>query len=82
MSEVTYEIVEHDGGWAYKFQGVFSEAFPTHAAALRAAQLAAAEQTVPGEPAVIEYEDEKGNWHTEVERGDDRPATSVKDTEG
>ena len=25
MSEVTYEIVQHDGGWAYKANGVFSE---------------------------------------------------------
>jgi len=48
MSEVTYEIVEHDGGWAYKSQGVFSEPYPTHAAALKAARIAAAEQQVPG----------------------------------
>jgi hypothetical protein len=25
MTKVTYEIVEHDGGWAYRFNGVFSE---------------------------------------------------------
>ena len=60
MSEVTYEIVEHDGGWAYKSQGVFSEPYPTHAAALKAAQTAAAEQKVPGREAVIEFEDEQG----------------------
>jgi hypothetical protein len=82
MSEVTYEIVEHDGGWAYKSNGVFSEAFPTHAAALQAAQRATAEQRVPGPEAVIEFEDTKGKWHTETDRGDDRPATSVKDTKG
>jgi hypothetical protein len=82
MSEVTYEIVEHDGGWAYKFKDVFSEPYPTHAAALKAAELAAAEQKVPGPAAVIEYEDEKGEWHTEAERGDDRPATAVKDSKG
>jgi hypothetical protein len=35
MSDVTYEIVEHDGGWAYKVDGVFSEPFPTHAEALQ-----------------------------------------------
>jgi hypothetical protein len=28
MAEVTYEIVEHDGGWAYKVDGVFGT-FPT-----------------------------------------------------
>jgi hypothetical protein len=79
MSEVTYEIVEHDGGWAYKVDGVFSESFPSHAAALKAAQTAAAEQKVPGETAEIEFEDEKGKWHTETARGSDRPVTTIKD---
>ena len=62
MSEVTYEIVQHDGGWAYKSNGVFSEPYPTHAAALKAAQLAAAEQKVPGPTTTIEFEDDKGRW--------------------
>jgi hypothetical protein len=35
MSNITYEIVEHDGGWAYKVDGVFSEPFPTHAEVAR-----------------------------------------------
>ena len=26
MSDVIYEIVQHDGGWAYKVDGVFSDA--------------------------------------------------------
>jgi hypothetical protein len=82
MSEVTYEIVKHDGGWAYKSDGVFSEPYPTHATALQAAKLAAAEQKVPDREAVIEFEDAKGQWHTETDRGDDRPSTSVKDTKG
>jgi hypothetical protein len=79
MPEVTYEIVEHDGGWAYKVDGVFSEPFPTHADALAAAQAAAAEQEVPGHSETIEYEDEKGRWHTETARSGDRPHTSIKD---
>jgi hypothetical protein len=79
MAQVTYEIVEHDGGWAYKVDGAFSEPFPTHAAALKAAQAAAAEQEVPGQSEVIEYEDEKGKWHTETARGSDRPLTAIKD---
>jgi hypothetical protein len=36
MTDVTYEIVQHDGGWAYKVNGVFSESFPTHADTLAA----------------------------------------------
>ncbi|MCF8476556.1 MAG: DUF2188 domain-containing protein [Pseudolabrys sp.] len=81
MSNVTYEIVEHDGGWAYKVDGVFSEPFPTHAAALAAARAAAAEQRVPGHTEEIEFEDEKGKWHSETASGSDRPETSVKDTD-
>jgi hypothetical protein len=79
MPEVTYEIVEHDGGWAYRVGGAYSETFPSHAAALKAAQAAAAEQKVPGRTEVIEYEDERGKWHTETARGGDRPDTQVKD---
>ena len=79
MSHVIYEIVEHDGGWAYKVDGVFSEPFPTHAAALKAAKAAAAEQRVPGHTEEILFEDEKGKWHVETARGSDRPETSVKD---
>ena len=60
MSEVTYEIVQHDGGWAYKSDGVFSEPYPTHAAALQAAKLAAAEQKEPGREAVIEFRRREG----------------------
>jgi len=79
MTNVTYEIVEHDGGWAYKVNGVFSEPFATHDAALEAAKRAAAEQIVPGHAEEIEYEDEKGRWHTESASGSDRPTTTVKD---
>ena len=49
MTNVVYEIVEHDGGWAYKVGDVFSEPFPSHAAALAAAKRAAGEQTMPGD---------------------------------
>ena len=80
MSHVTYRIVRHDDGWAYKVNGVFSEPFPTHEAALAAARTAAAEQRVPGHSEIIEYEDEKGRWHTETAAGSDRPDTDVEDT--
>jgi hypothetical protein len=79
MTQVTYRIVQHDEGWAYKAGDVFSEPFPTHAAALAAAKRAAQEQRVPGQTHVIEYEDEKGRWHTETAAGSDHPDTDVKD---
>jgi hypothetical protein len=79
MTEVTYTIVEHDGGWAYKVGDTFSETFPSHDAALRAAQRAAGEQRLPGETEGIVYEDKQAVWHQEVSSGDDRPATRVED---
>jgi len=80
MADVIYEIVEHDGGWAYKVGDVFSETFQTHADAAAAAQRAAQEQEVPGETETIEYQDEQGRWRTETARGVDRPDTEVEDT--
>ena len=79
MTKVVYEIVEHDGGWAYKFNKVFSETFPTHAAAHAAAEKAASEQRVPGKTEEIQFEDSKGKWHEETARGSDRPTTEVVD---
>jgi hypothetical protein len=79
MSHVTYTVVEHDGGWAYKAGDVFSETFRTREAAHAAAERAAQEQRVPGQSGAIEYEDSSGRWHGEEESGDNRPDTDVKD---
>ena len=46
MTTITYEIVEHDGGWAYRVEAVFSETFPSHNRARRAAEQVAKEQVV------------------------------------
>jgi hypothetical protein len=75
---VTYTIVEHDGGWAYTVDGVFSETYRTHDEARRAAEIAAAEQGVGGETTGIVYEDAAGRWHEEVADGGDRPQTAVE----
>jgi hypothetical protein len=79
MTKVTYEIVEHDGGWAYRVDGVFSEPFPSHDLARKAAERAAREQIVPGETTAISYEDKDGRWHDEMSAGKDRPETDVAD---
>lgn len=79
MAKVTYTIVEHDGGWAYKVGDTFSETFPSHDAALSAAQDAAEEQQVGGTDEHIEYEDRDGRWHEEVAPGADRPEAEVQD---
>jgi hypothetical protein len=78
MNKVTYEIVEHDGGWAYRVDGVYSETFPTHDDARRAAERAALEQNLPDATTPISYEDADGRWHDELSPGDDRPETDVK----
>ena len=82
MAHVTYQIVRHDAGWAYKVGDVFSEPFPSHSEALAMAKKAAQEQRIPGQTHVIEYEDEKGKWHRETAFGVDRPDTDVKDSKG
>jgi len=50
MSKITYHIVEHDGGWAYQVNGVFSETFPTHDKARAAAQRVARSSMCPEKP--------------------------------
>ncbi len=78
MTKVTYEIVEHDGGWAYRVDGVFSEPFPSHDQARQAAERVMKEQIVPGDTTSISYEDKDGHWHEELSAGNDRPETDVK----
>ncbi|MGE6741670.1 DUF2188 domain-containing protein [Allorhizobium pseudoryzae] len=79
MTKVTYKIVQHDGGWAYRVDDVFSETFPTHDDALAAARIAAAEQQVGGEPEEISWQDSTGKWHVEHSDGGDRPEAEVVD---
>jgi len=79
MTKITYDIIEHDGGWAFRLDGTISETFPTHAAALAAAKRVQVEQQRPGEEEGISWEDEKGRWHDEVVEGDDRPEVEIHD---
>ncbi len=76
---LTYEVIEHDGGWAYKVGDVISETFRDHESAHRAATRAADEHRRAGNTEFIEYEDKDGKWHEERADGHDRPETDVKD---
>jgi hypothetical protein len=78
MTKVVYEVVEHEGGWAYRVGDVYSETFPSREAAREAAERAAAEQELPGDTTDISYEDQEGRWHTENTAGNDRPETDVE----
>jgi len=79
MAHVTYEVVEHDGGFAYKVGDVFSETFATHEDALNAAIEASNRQQASGNTEAIRYQDAEGKWHDELARGTDRPETDVED---
>jgi len=78
MVQITYRIVEHDGGWAYRLGDTYSETYPSHDAAYAAAQRAAREQKVPDEDALIEYADGSGRWVTERADGHDRPDVDIE----
>jgi hypothetical protein len=78
MAKLVYQIVEHDGGWAYRVDGVYSETYPSHDAARSAALMASREQRGPGEDAAISFEDADGRWHEELIKGGDRPETEVQ----
>jgi hypothetical protein len=79
MAQIVYEVVEHDGGWAYKVGDVFSERFDTHEDARKAADEAAARHELAGEDEVITYQDQEGRAKIEVAVGEDRPDTAVED---
>jgi hypothetical protein len=80
MVKIIYEIVPHDGGWAYRLGGVYSEAFATHEQALEAVRIVMAEQQVGDESVTISYQDENGRWHEEYSDGGDRPEVEVIDS--
>jgi hypothetical protein len=77
MAQFHYKIVQHDGGWAYTLDHVFSEPFATRKAALAAVKRVITEQHTPGDTTQIQYQDEAGKWHTEVSEGSDRPDVDV-----
>lgn len=77
MTKIVYEIIQHDGGWAYRVGKVISETFRTREDAHSAARLAAERQhgSVPQHD--IEFEDSNYHWHTE--RSGSGPDTEVDD---
>ncbi|MGQ2909885.1 MAG: DUF2188 domain-containing protein [Aliihoeflea sp.] len=77
MSDLTYRIVEHDGGWAYRAGETYSETFSSYDAAFGAARRAACRQLRPGETTGIIWEDATGHWHAELSRAGDRPQSQA-----
>ena len=78
MKKITYTILKHDCGWAYRAEGTFSETFASHGDAHMAACRAALKQRRPGVTSGISWEDAHGKWHAELSDGDDRPVVGVE----
>jgi hypothetical protein len=53
MADITYEIVEHDGGWAYKLGETLSETYRSRQEALMGAKSAASRQKLGDGGAVV-----------------------------
>jgi hypothetical protein len=73
MTRITYQIIRHRGGWAYRVDDTLSETFPTHAGAWLAADHAAREQCDPGTTTVISYEHRNGRWNYERTGAKEQP---------
>ena len=41
MADITYEVIEHDGGYAYRIGDLISERFPSQSSAMLAGEHAA-----------------------------------------
>jgi len=78
MSKITYEIVEHDGGWAYRVDGVYSEPFPPTTRPAEPRSVRRKSRSFPETTTGISYEDKEGRWHDELSKGSDRPETDVE----
>ncbi|MDP9839919.1 hypothetical protein J2T09_004699 [Neorhizobium huautlense] len=79
MANATYHVAEHDGGFAYRVDDVWSGPFPSHEAALAAANDAAQGQQIGGDNVEIQFQLADGRWQTQHVEGGDRPETDVVD---
>ncbi|MBB3389020.1 hypothetical protein FHT82_001743 [Rhizobium sp. BK275] len=55
MAGITYQIVRHDNGWAYKLGDTLSEPYATAEQAMDRARNAAARQKIGGGDALLAY---------------------------
>ena len=74
MAKVTYRIVKHEDGWAYKVGEVFSETFRSHHTVTDLYGAYEIRDLPPGSYTLRV-------WHEELDPGSDRPETTVEDDE-
>jgi hypothetical protein len=63
MVDITYKIVPHDKGWAYKLGDTLSETYETPDQAARQAKSAAARQKIGDGDAKLAYPTSDGGWN-------------------
>jgi hypothetical protein len=63
MAYITYEIVEHDGGWAYKLGDTLSETYISREDALQGAKSAASRQKAGNGDVMVRERPSDGRRH-------------------
>ncbi|AJD44941.1 DUF2188 domain-containing protein [Rhizobium sp. SEMIA 4085] len=62
MVDITYQIVPHDEGWAYKLGGTLSETYATVEEAINHAKRAASRQKIGDGDATLAFPAPGGGW--------------------
>ncbi|MBB4227575.1 DUF2188 domain-containing protein [Rhizobium mongolense] len=62
MVDITYQIVPHDEGWAYKLGGTISETYATVEEAINHAKRAASRQKIGDGDATLAFPAPDGGW--------------------
>ena len=62
MADITYQVVPHDNGWAYKLGETLSETYPTADEAIVHAKDAASRQKIGDGDALLAYPSPDGGW--------------------
>lgn len=70
MTKLNYEIVERDGGYAWKLGDAISETYPTRDAATAAAIEDSARRQSGTAPQTPETEGDARRWHNEMADND------------
>ncbi|MBX5046857.1 DUF2188 domain-containing protein [Rhizobium lentis] len=62
MADITYQVVPHDNGWAYKLGDTLSETYATAEEAIDHAKDAASRQKIGDGEALLAYPAPDGGW--------------------
>ncbi|MBY5404571.1 DUF2188 domain-containing protein [Rhizobium sp. WSM1274] len=65
MADITYQVVPHDNGWAYKLGDTLSETYATADEAIIHAKDAASRQKIGDGDALLAYPAPDGGWEVQ-----------------